>query len=161
MSQEAFEAALTRMATDHAYSDAVQSNPDLALAGLELTADERTTLVGLTHDAGSGLTALAPRSSKSALFFGSALHDATAPVHHAVSHTASQATHTAGPSAGEQVVTWVTSMDHPGDADSTPALASGTAQGAGQAAEEEMEELEADLEGDLPGGGPLEGAPPA
>jgi hypothetical protein len=157
MSQDVFEAALTRMATDHAYTEAVQTDPASALDGLELTPDERATLVGLTHDAGSGLTALAPRSSKSALFFGSAIHDATAPVHHA-------ATHMAGPSAGEQVVTWVTSMDHPGDADATPALASGTAQllqgpTASQAAEEEIEELESELEADA--GGTAGGPPPA
>src|SRR5438876_949252 len=133
MSEEVLTQVILRMATDPAYAASVQADSAAALAGLDLSADEVATIASLGPDSDGGVTRLGPRSSKSALFFGSALHDATAPVAHhgadAAQHTPAHGGSTAlphasgmAPSASDQLMAWATSMD-PSAQDPEQALA--------------------------------------
>ena len=159
MSQKAVDHIIARMATDPGYHTQVQTDPATALAGFDLTDEERQLVSSLAPDHDVHAAPLAPRSSKSALFFGSALHDAAAtPAHSAASaaaHSLSTAHAAAGASPIEQAVTWASAMD-PGSADEEAELVGGATnliEEAGQAPGAIEEELPTDL--------PTEGASPA
>ncbi len=154
MSQKAVDDLISRMATDPGFHALVRSDPATALAGLDLTEDERTLLLALAPDHDEHVTRLAPRSSKSALFFGTALHDAAAtPAHGAASSAAHLASSppaaaavghaAAGASPVEQAITWASAMD-PGAADEEAEAVAGATnvlQAGGPAAEEAEEEV--------------------
>ena len=160
MSQKAVDHLIARMATDPGFHAQVQADPVTALAGFHLTDEERQLVSSLAPDQDDQAAPLAPRSSKSALFFGSALHDAAAtPAHHASSaaaHSSANAHATAGASPIEQAVTWASAMD-PGSADEEAELVGEATnlveEATGQAPGGADEELPPDL--------PVGGAGPA
>ncbi|MGB2939370.1 MAG: hypothetical protein WBD38_03605 [Candidatus Dormiibacterota bacterium] len=175
MSQAALDDVISRMAVDPGFHALVRADPTTALAAFDLTEDERLVVLSLAPDHDVHATKLLPRSSKSALFFGTALHDAAAIGHDAGSAAGQSAAHAAshaasGASPVEQAVTWVTAMDHPGGGDPEAQAISGAtnvvqSQG-GQAADEAEEEIEEEIQGieqeieaEL-GGQPPEGIPP-
>jgi hypothetical protein len=164
MSQADVDRVISRMAVDGGFHALVRADPNSALAPYLLTDEERELVLALAPDHEVHAHTLMPRSSKSALFFGTALSDAAAtPAHGAAAHGVGHAAAHAAPGASpvEQAVTWVTAQDI-GDTDPN-AQAVGSAgnllqaqgaQAADEAEEEVEEELEAELGQDLGSGGP-------
>ncbi|MGW0417144.1 hypothetical protein ACWDZX_38850, partial [Streptomyces collinus] len=94
MTDDAYRAALTRLAVDPGFRAELDGDTGEAARRLGLTPDQVTALRSLRVESGAdgGPAALDPRLSKSSLFFGSAAHALS---HHDITvphdHTAGQA----------------------------------------------------------------------
>ncbi len=65
MSAKSVENVLSRAMSDKSFADALFSNPDQALAGYELTAEEKANLKGMDRTAVGKYAAAAPEERKS------------------------------------------------------------------------------------------------
>ncbi len=145
MSQPDADRVIARMAQEPGFHALVRADATSALAAYDLTDEERSLVLALAPDHEEHASTLTPRSSKSALFFGTALSDAAATPAHGAS-AAHAAAHVVGTNPVEQAVTWVTAQDI---GNATNLVQS---QGS-QAADEAEEEAEAEIEAELGQGG--------